>query len=121
MKRLKNPIVILSIFVAFQFYKMIVFLQAGTGPNYLYIMRIVVPFVMAAVSFFAIQGKTIPGRKIMLSIMAVNLLATFPAIFLGLVLPVRQYVLKIIMIILGGYFTYGGVLLIRHARNLEES
>ena len=119
MKQLKNPIVILSIFVVFQFYKMIEFLQVGTGPRHLYVIRIVVPFVMAGVSFFAIQGKTIQGRKIMLWIMAVNLLATFPAIFLGLALPVQQYALKIIMITFGSYFTYGGVILIRHARNLE--
>ena len=119
LKHLKSPIVILCTFVAFQIYRMIVFLYAGNRPQYLYAIRVLVPFVMAIVSYFAIRGKSIQGRKILLWIMGINLLAQFPAIFWGLSLPFHQYVLKTLAVVLGSYFTFGGVLIIRQAMRLE--
>lgn len=67
-------------------------------------------------SFLIIRGKIFA-----LWVMGVCLLGCFPGIIWGLVIPWRQYITKLIFFILGSYFVWGGIILIRQARILKRS
>ena len=72
--------------------------------------------IWTVVSFFAARDK-----KPALLIMGTYLLFSITAVISGLfIIPPEQYLLKSTSIITGGYFVFGGYVLIQHARKLPS-
>ena len=75
-------------------------------------MRLGSVVFLIVMSYFAINGK-----KVALWVMGIFLVFNIVAVFGGLFLiPMQQYALKAVAIILGSYFVYGGFVLIQQAR-----
>jgi hypothetical protein len=109
---LKNPIVILGVFICFKAYQVYLSFANGEDLTYLPWLRLGSVVLLIIASYFAIKGN-----QVALWIMGILLIFNIFAVIGGLLLiPIHQYVLKFVAIILGGYFVYGGIVLIKQAR-----
>ena len=117
MQFLKKPITILVAILAFRAYQVIFSFQIIEYPAYLSELRLVAFVVLAFIAFFAARDS-----KTALWIVGIYLLLTniFTIVF-GLIIPFHQYILKTVAIILGCYFTFGGVVLIKRALRLKRN
>ncbi len=108
---LKEPIAILGTFIALKAIAAI-YSFAVNAPWYLSQVRLAELIVLAIVSYYVIKG-----RIFALWAMGIYLVIHVFALFLAiLVIPIDQYVVKIITIILSLYFVFGGIVLIQSAR-----
>jgi hypothetical protein len=108
---LKEPASILGTFITLKAIATI-YSFAVNAPWYLSQVRLAELIVLAIVSFYIIKG-----RVIVLWAMGIYLVIHVFALFLAiLVIPIDQYIVKIITIILSLYFVFGGIVLIQSAR-----
>jgi hypothetical protein len=108
---LKETISILGTFITLKAIATI-YSFAVNAPWYLSQVRLAELIVLAVVSYYAIKG-----RIFALWAMGIYLVIHVFALFLAiLVIPIDQYVVKIITIILSLYFVFGGIVLIQSAR-----
>ena len=113
---LKKPIVILIIFIGFKIFRTIAAFQAEDENMY----RAWILFAETLIcAFGAVQAAR--GKKAALWIMGVYLLVHFGTAVWGFLIPFNQYILKTTAIVLGLYFTFGGIVLIQKARQKGET
>lgn len=111
---LKRPSVILGTFLGFKTIQTIMAYHQPGPVRYQPQILLVELLVFAFFSILAIRSK-----KFALWVMGVNLAIYFTGIIMGLLIPFHQYFLKIIFIVLGVYFGWGGIVLIQQARRLK--
>jgi len=109
---LKKPIVILSVFIGFKVFQVCLSFLQGEELDYMPWARLGGVVFLLIASFFAVKRN-----RVALWVMGIYLLFNIATVFGGLFLiPLQQYLLKSVAVILGSYFVFGGYVLIRKAR-----
>ncbi len=108
---LKEPISILCAFIALKAISTI-YSFAVHAPWYMVQLRLAEFVVLALASYYVIKG-----RIFALWAMGIYLVIHIFALFLAIiVIPIDQYIVKFVTIILSLYFVFGGIALIQLAR-----
>jgi hypothetical protein len=111
---LKRPIVILSVFVGFKAFQAYLSFMQGEEVDYMPWVRLGGVVFLLVVSIFVLKRN-----KVALWVMGLFLISNILAVAWGLFLiPMQQYVIKFVAVVLGSYFVYGGFVLINQARAL---
>jgi len=108
---LKEPVLILGTFIALK--AIAIFYSVGVkAPWYMFQVRVAEFVVLFLVSYYVIKGR-IFAFWVMGIYLVIHVFALFLAI---IVIPIDQYIVKFVTIILSLYFVFGGIVLIRLAR-----
>jgi len=114
---LKRPIVILGAFICFKIYQAYFSFVTGKEAAYLSWIRLGSAALLIIAAYFALKENKL-ALWITGALLIINI---FPVIGGMFFIPSHQYVLKLVAIILGGYFVYGGLVLIQKARACRQS
>jgi len=116
MKTIKNPMMILGVFILFKVVQTAYAFTLGENPSYLSYLRIAGIFILVPISYLAVK------RKVMaLWIMSIILLSQiFNVIWAIFLIPLEQIILKAFTIVLASYFVFGGYVLIQLAKGKTQ-
>lgn len=116
MKTIKNPLVILGVFILFKIVQTVYAFAIGELPSYLPYLRLVGLAIFVSISYLAIKRK-VAALWIMGVILLSQILVVLWAIFL---IPLEQVIFKVLAIVLSTYFVFGGYVLVQLARGEKE-
>jgi hypothetical protein len=114
---LKRPAFILSSYVAFLVLKVLTFLQGNQHSISLMLVHVIGFALVVLLALLAIKGW-----KPALWILGIYLMTHIATVALGIFfIQWDQYFLKPFAIVMGSYFTFGGVMLIQLARSPRKA
>jgi hypothetical protein len=116
MKAIKEPIIILGVFILFKIAQAVYALAVNEHPSYLPYIRLAEIFMVGPISYMAVKRKVVAlwtmGVILLLQVFAVGW-----AIFL---IPLEQIIFKVFATVLSAYFVFGGTVLVRLAKARNE-
>jgi len=116
MKTIKNPLVILGVFILFKIVQAVYAFAVGEHPSSLPYLRLVGLAIFVSISYLAIKRK-VAALWIMGVILLSQILVVLWAIFL---IPLEQVIFKVLAVVLSTYFVFGGYVLVQLARGKKE-
>jgi hypothetical protein len=116
MKAIKNPLVILNLFILFKIVQAVYAFTVGENPSYLSYLRFVGIFIFIPISYLAIRRK-VAALWIMGVILLSQIFAVLWAIFL---IPLELVIFKVFAVVLSTYFAFGGYVLVQLSRRKNE-
>ncbi|MDD2335950.1 MAG: hypothetical protein PHD01_05165 [Geobacteraceae bacterium] len=116
MKAIKEPLIILGVFILFKIVQAAYALAANEHPSYLLYVRLAEIFIFATISYLAVKRK-VAALRTMGVILLLQVFAVGWAVFL---IPLEQIIFKVFATVLSVYFVFGGTVLIRLAKARNE-
>ena len=113
---LKRPIVILGVFICFKIYQAYFSFVTDKEAVYLSWIRLGSAALLIIAAYFALKENKL-ALWITGTLLIINIFPVIGGLFF---IHSQQYVLKLVAIILGGYFVYGGFVLIQKARTSDQ-
>jgi hypothetical protein len=112
MKAIKEPMIILGVFILIKIVQAVYALTVNEHPSYLPYIRFAEIFIFAPISYLAIKRK-VAALWTMGVILLLQVFAVGWAVFL---IPLQQIIFKVFAIVLSTYFVFGGYVLVQLAR-----
>ena len=116
MKAIKEPMMILGVFILFKIVQAVYALAVNEHPSYLPYIRFAEIFIFAPISYMAVKRK-VTALWTMGVILLLQVFAVGWAVFL---IPLDQIIFKVFATVLSAYFVFGGTLLVRLAKARNE-
>lgn len=116
MKSIKEPMIILGVFILFKVVQMVYALAVNEHPSYLQYIRLAEIFIFAPISYMAVKRK-VAALWTMGVILLLQVVAVGWAVFL---IPLEQIIFKVFAIVLNSYFVFGGTVLVQLAKARNE-
>lgn len=116
MKAIKEPMIILGVFILFKIVQTVHALAINEQPSYLPYIRLAEIFIFASISYLAVKRK-VAALWTMGAILLLQVFAVGWAVFM---IPLEQIIFKMFAIVLSSYFVLGGTVLVQLARARNE-
>jgi hypothetical protein len=116
MKAIKEPMIILGVFILFKVVQAVYAFAINEHPSCLPYIRLAEIFIFAPISYMAVQRK-VAALWTMGVILLLQVFAVGWAVFL---IPLEQIIFKAFAIVLSAYFVYGGAVLVQLAKARNE-
>ena len=117
MKSIKEPMIILGVFILFKIVQAVYALAVNEHSSYLSYISLAEIFIFAPISYMAVKGK-VAALWTMGVILLLQIFAVGWAVFL---IPLEQIIFKVFATVLSAYFVFGGTVLVRLAKARNEN